>query len=149
MKEIGVITKIRNNKATVRVDKKDECSKCGMCLFPKGASFIEIEAENDLSLGLGDTVIIETQNQAKLLGAVLAFLVPLLLIGLSILLNYLVIFNEIITLGVALGSIAVWYVILALIDKKLKNTVGFSAKILELVIKAENDLKNDEEKIID
>ncbi len=139
MRELGVVVKTQNNKATVKVDKKDECSKCGMCLFPKGASSVDFEADNALSAAQGDTVIIETVKEGKLLGATLAFLVPLILVGLSLLLNYLVIFNELITLGIAFGLIAVWYVILAFIDKKLKKTVNFSAKIVEIVNQINQD----------
>ncbi len=133
MREIGVVTKIKNDKATVKVDKKDECSKCGMCLFPKGASSVEFEAINNVSAKQGDTVIIETKKEGKLLGAALAFLVPLLLIGVALLLNYLVIHNELITLGIAVGLVAVWYVILTFIDKKIKNTVGFSAVVTQII----------------
>ncbi len=134
MKEIGVITKIKNDKATVKVDKKDECSKCGMCLFPKGASSVDFEAINEISAEVGDTVIIETQKEGKLLGACLAFLVPLLIIGLALLLNYLVFYNELITLGVAVLGIALWYVLLAVIDKKIKNSVGFTARVTTIVL---------------
>ena len=38
MREKGVVTAVNGNFATVRVDKKSECDKCGLCLFPKGAS---------------------------------------------------------------------------------------------------------------
>ena len=141
MKEIGVITKIQKGKAIVSVDKKDECSKCGMCLFPKGASSIEFEAENTCFAEVGDTVEIERQKEPKLIGASLVFLVPLLLIGLALLLNYLVIFNELITLGIAIGSIAVWYVVLAFIDKRLKNNAGFMASIVKIV--AKNQIKEE------
>ncbi len=133
MREIGVVTKIEKSNAKVKVDKKDECSKCGMCLFPKGASSVEFDAINSLNADVGDTVIIETQKEGKLLGATLAFLVPLILVGLSILLNFLVVKNDLITLAIAIGAIAVWYFILALIDKKLKKTIGFSAKITEII----------------
>ncbi len=142
MREIGVITKIEKGKAKVKVDKKDECSKCGMCLFPKNASSVEFDAENDLNAKVGDTVIIETQKEGKLFGAFLAFLVPLILIGLSFLLNYLVIKNELITLAIAIGAIAIWYVILAFIDKKIKNTVSFSARITQIIEMEDN--KTDE-----
>ena len=141
MKEIGVITKIQKNKAIVSVNKKDECSKCGMCLFPKGASSIEFEAENTCFAEVGDTVEIERQKEPKLIGASLVFLVPLLLIGLALLLNYLVIFNELITLGIALISIAIWYVALAFIDKRLKNKAGFLVKIVKIV--AKNQIKEE------
>ncbi len=133
MRELGVVTKTRGEKATVKVDKKDECGKCGMCLFPKGASSVEFEAENSLKACVGDTVVIESKKEGKLLGATLAFLVPLALIAIALVLNYTVVFNELITLGIAVGLVVIWYAFLAFIDKKLKKSVGFSTKIIEIV----------------
>lgn len=137
MREIGLVTKINDNKATVKVDKKDECSKCGMCLFPKNASSVEFEVENRLGAKLGDTVLFETQKDAKLLGAVLVFLVPLLLIGVSAVLAFLVIKKEIYTLIFSLIFIVAWFFVLALIDKKLKKTQTFCPSIIS-VYKSEN-----------
>ena len=68
MKEAGLVISIDGEYASVKVDKKDECSKCGMCLFPKNADSIEIRAENSFGAEVGDTVVIETQEDTKLLG---------------------------------------------------------------------------------
>ena len=80
MKEKGVVTALNGKFAVVKVDKRDECSKCGMCLFPKNASSVDFNAKNGVFAKVGDEVIIETQKDGKLAGALLAFLVPLLLI---------------------------------------------------------------------
>ncbi len=138
MREQGKVVKVNGKRATVKVDKKDECSKCGMCLFPKGASSIEFDAENSLGALEKDLVIIESQKEGRLLGAILAFLIPLILIGVALLLNYLVLFNELITLGMAIGLIALWYVALAFIDKRLKKTVNYSTRIIK-IISADNN----------
>ena len=37
MRESALVIKTEGEYATVSIDKKDECSKCGMCAFPKGA----------------------------------------------------------------------------------------------------------------
>ena len=126
MKEFGIVTAVDKNRATVKVDKKDECSKCGMCLFPKGANAVEFNAKNDLDAKVGDKVLIETEKDGKLIGAILAFLVPLILIGVSALIGYLVIKSEIWILILSLVLIIAWYVVLSLIDKKIGKTVSFS-----------------------
>ena len=95
MVEVGLVTALTDGYATVKIDKKEECSKCGMCLFPKNAQSIEVKASDPIGCNEGDKVVIETCEELKLLGAVLVFLVPLLLIGLSVLIGYIVIKSEI------------------------------------------------------
>jgi hypothetical protein len=35
MKEIGIVKKTTKEIASVEINKKEECSKCGMCMFPR------------------------------------------------------------------------------------------------------------------
>ena len=142
MTEQGIVTKTDRNVATVKVDKKDECSKCGMCLFPKNASSIEFTAQNDVGAQVGDTVIIESKKDYKLLGAILVFLIPLLLIGFSAIITYLFIGYEIWLVILSVISIILWYTILAVIDKRLKNKVEFCPRIIK-IIKDEGENKDE------
>lgn len=139
MVEQGVVTAVKGNRATVRVDKKDECSKCGMCLFPKGASSIDFDAQNPLDAKEGDAVIIQTEREGKLLSTLLVFLVPLLLIGVAILVGYLLKLGEIYIVCIAIGLIIVWFLVLALIDKRLKKSINFSPKIIKIIHESENE----------
>ncbi len=133
MREIGIVTEVDGKNAIVRVDKKDECSKCGMCLFPKNANHIDFPAENALCAKVNDLVEIETTKDAKLLGAILVFLVPLILIGISALITYLFSISEICTLIFSVIFIILWYTILAIIDKRLKNKTGFCPRIVSIL----------------
>ncbi|MBE7087838.1 MAG: hypothetical protein E7369_06020 [Clostridiales bacterium] len=133
MVEVGLVTALTDGYATVKIDKKEECSKCGMCLFPKNAQSIEVKASDPIGCNEGDKVVIETCEELKLLGAVLVFLVPLLLIGLSVLIGYIVIKSEIWILILSVIFVVLWYTILALIDKKLKTLRSFNAVIKRVV----------------
>jgi sigma-E factor negative regulatory protein RseC len=135
MIEIAKVTEANEKRVTVRVDKKDECSKCGMCLFPKGADGAYFHAENTLGAKEGDIVQIELGSNGNLIGAILVFLVPLILIGLSALITYLIIKNEIYMLVLGVGSVVVWFVILALIDKKIGKSKTFSPKLIKIIEK--------------
>ncbi len=139
MTEQGVIIKTEKGQAVVRVDKKEQCDKCGMCLFPKNASHIEFNAENKLNASVGDTVIIERQKDSKLLGAILVFLVPLLLIGVSALITYFFIGIEIWLLILSVIFIIMWYNILAVIDKRLKNKLDYKFVIVQILGKGEQN----------
>ncbi len=138
MKETGLVIKIDGEYATVKVEKKDQCSKCGMCLFPKGVDSIEWRAKNLVNATKGDTVVIDTEKEGKLLGALLVFLVPLLLIGLSVLIGYLVIGSELSILILSVVLIALWFIVLSIIDKKLKKSAGFSPMITAVINKEKN-----------
>ena len=137
MREIGVVTKTEDKRITVKVNKKDECSKCGMCLFPKGADGVEFHAQNDLDANVGDIVEIELTSGGNLIGALLAFLVPLLLIGISAVVTYLVIKQEIYLLVLGLGSVILWYLILPLIDKKIGKGKRFTPKLINIIKKSQ------------
>jgi len=132
MREQGVVVGVEGRYATVRVNKKDECSKCGMCLFPKGADSIEFKAFNKENAKIDDKVVIERQKDGKLLGAILVFLIPLILIGVCVLVGYLVLNSEISILIMSVSLILIWFIVLSLIDKRLKNAMGYMPVIVSI-----------------
>ena len=140
MQEIAKVENAINGVATLVLDKKDECSKCGMCLFPKGAQVIKIEAQNQIGAKEGDTVIIERTEAGKLTAFTLVFLVPLLLILLSSLIALEVMKKELWSLWLSLISCTIWFVVLSIIDK----FVGVKLKAQTQIIKILNDNKENE-----
>ncbi len=138
MTEQGVVIK-DGQSATVRIDKKDECSKCGMCLFPKNASHIDVSAENSLGASKGQTVVIERTSELKLISILLVFVVPLLLIGVSAVFTYLLIKVEYWLAILSVILVASWYTILAFIDKRFKSLKKYGAKIIEVVKENKED----------
>ncbi len=133
MKELGVVTKVNKDRAVVKVDKKDECSKCGLCMFPKNANSIELNAVNDAGAKQGDAVIVELGKDTKLLSAFLVFLVPLILIGIACAITYSFFSNEIWLLIFSVIFLVLWYTILAVIDKSLKKRKDFCPHIISIV----------------
>lgn len=138
MREVGTVLNTKGEFAEVKVDKKDACSKCGMCLFSENASHTIISCENKVGAKKDQTVLIEMAQRGKLLGIFLIFVIPLILIGASVLISLLVIKNELWTPVLSVVSIAVWYLILSLIDKKIKKRTGFCPSIIE-IIKGEDE----------
>lgn len=137
MNETGKVIAVKNGTATVRVDKKDECSRCGLCLFNSNAKYTEFPAENRAGAEPGDTVVIERKEKLKTLSIVLIFLVPLLLIGAACSVTYLFLENDVWILPLSVIFIFLWYTILALIDKKLRKLKGFDTVVTQIVKKEE------------
>jgi positive regulator of sigma E activity len=133
MKELGLVIKTEKGRATVKVDKKDECSRCGLCLFPKNATSVEFSVNNGVGAKEGDTVMIETKENSKLLGTLLAFLVPLILIAIAAVITLTIIKEEIYMLIISAVSIAIWYAILPSIDKRLKKSNAFAPDIIQII----------------
>ena len=136
MIENGIVERTNGKYATVKVNKKDECSKCGMCLFPNNADSITFRSLNSINAKVGDKVTIKTSERAKISGVFLAFGIPLILIVLSVVIGYLLVQNELIILATSVMVVALWFVVLALIDKRLKKHKVFLTEIIE--IKGEN-----------
>ena len=139
MTESGKVVKTEGKYATVRIDKKDECGKCGMCLFAANASYTEMRARNDAGAAVGDEAVVETAESGKALSAVLVFLVPLLLIVLAAAIGLFIIGKEIWILLLSLIFILSWYTILGLFDKKLRKSDKFCARIVRITAKGEKD----------
>ena len=133
MIEVGKVVGVEKRFATVRIEKKDECSKCGMCLFPKNANHIDVTVENDVGVKQGDTVKIKRQERGKLLSITLVFLLPLLFTVISAIVAYFTQINEIWILILSLISDVIWYFILALLEKKFKKLALFRSEIIEIV----------------
>ena len=132
MTEKGVVIKTDGQFATVRINKKPECEGCGMCLFPQGVSHVDITCKNQMGAKEGQTVTLTGKNKGKLTSVSLVFGVPLLMIILGIVLGFTIKINEIIILAFSVLFIVLWYTILALIDKKLKNHKSFLHEIVEI-----------------
>ena len=133
MREVGKVIAVKGNFATVSVQKRDECSKCGLCLFPKNASTVEFNAQNSLNAKVEDVVVIETVERTKFLGIVLAFLVPLVLIGAMVLVSFAFPNAEIWIVIASVILITLWYTILVFIDKVLAKNKKFATTIVEII----------------
>lgn len=139
MKEFVIVTRADGEEATVKLDKKSECSRCGMCTFPKNAESVELKAENSIGAKEGDTVLIEREKDGRLSAALLVFAVPLVLIGIAAAIALLVIKKEIWILFLSLIFLFSWYTILAAVDKKLQKSSGFRWRVVQIVCKGEEN----------
>lgn len=133
MLEQAKVIKTEGKNAIVRIDKKEQCSNCGLCLFPDNTSFIEIRVANNVNAKKQDVVQVEREGSGKFTGALLVFLVPLMLIGLACLISLTLIKKEIWILFLSLIFIFLWYTILAIIDKKLSKIGKFGGCIVKIL----------------
>ena len=123
MIEIGTVKKIDGEEYLVTVKRKPECSKCGLCGMKDNVTQIDFRAErsnDDQMVNVGDTVRIENGTDIRLMSYFLVFLVPILLVIGGILLGYLI-KTEWAGVLFAIAFVAIYYAVLSIFDKKIKN----------------------------
>lgn len=143
MTERATVIKTDKNGAVVRLARKGECDKCGMCAFPKNASHLDMRASNPVGARVGEEVVIERTEKGKTLGLLLVFLVPLLLIGLAAVLSLVILKKDIWMFFLSLIFLVAWFAVLALIDKKLKRVSGFAPVITKVIGATHSDFLAD------
>lgn len=140
MDQIGKVIKVDGKKAQVRVFRATacggECGKCGGC-FP--TSMI-IDATNDVNANVGQLVKLYSSTKNILLGAVLVYIMPViaLIVAYIVTYNYIIskemnINAELISILVGIIVLAISFVIVKLIDKKISETDHLEMKIYSII----------------
>ena len=137
MKEVGKVTKVDGDEVVVKVTRREECSKCGLCGMKENMDGTSFNCKSSLKVSVGDTVAIELQDGGKLTASILVFLVPLICLAIAILISYALSVAEIWIFAICLSVLVLWYTILAFIDKKISKISKFVPKIVEVVQKGE------------
>ncbi len=129
----GIVRKLEGDKARVFIKRNtmcgDSCATCGLC----GDKATVIGADNAVDAQVGDHVMVEIQTQSGLLGAFLAYGVPILIILLGMVMITITKANQLQGIvGVVVG-IAVWFLLMWVMEKKGILKKKFGAKIVSII----------------
>ena len=77
MTELGVVLKVKEGFAQVRVGRNSACAQCGKCGMTEKQKHVDFYASDEIGVAVGDTVELDIPegNSAKL--ALFAYFVPL------------------------------------------------------------------------
>jgi sigma-E factor negative regulatory protein RseC len=127
----GIITNIDGTKIQVQIVQLSACSSChakGAC----SASDMDeklIDAETtDTTFKIGDQVLLIGESSMGLFAVLIAFIIPFLLILISLFILRLYTTNEALSGIISLGVLAPYFIILSLFNKKLKNKLKFTVE---------------------
>jgi sigma-E factor negative regulatory protein RseC len=127
----GIITNIDGTKIQVQIVQLSACSSChakGAC----SASDMDeklIDAETtDTTFKIGDQVLLIGESSMGLFAVLIAFIIPFLLILISLFILRLYTSNEALSGIISLGVLAPYFIILSLFNKKLKNKLKFTVE---------------------
>jgi len=127
----GIVTHIDGTKIQVQIVQLSACSSChakGAC----SASDMDeklIDAETtDTTLKIGDQVQLTGESSMGLFAVLIAFIIPFLLILISLFILRSYTTNEALSGTIALGVLVPYFIILSLFNKKLKNKLKFTVQ---------------------
>ena len=121
MTELGVVLKVKDDFAQVRVGRNSACASCGKCGMTEKQKHVDFYASNAIGATCGDTVELDIPegNSAKF--ALIAYFIPLApalaLLFLSLGLKW----AEWIAILLFFAGLVVGFAVLAIIDKARKH----------------------------
>jgi len=127
----GIVTHIDGTKIQVQIVQLSACSSChakGACsASDKDEKFIDVET-TDTTYKIGDQVQLIGESSMGLFAVLIAFIIPFLLILISLLILRSYTTNEALSGIIALGVLVPYFIILSLFNKKLKNKLRFTVQ---------------------
>lgn len=129
----GIVRNVNGKHIQVQIVQLSACSSChakGACsAADMDEKLIDVETDN-LDYKVGDTVILYGQSSMGLFAVLLAFVIPFLLILLTLLIISNYTDNESLSGSIALGTLVPYFLILSRFNTKLKSRLKFQAKKL-------------------
>ncbi len=127
----GIIEAVHGKHVRVMIVQESACSSC----HAKGAcsasdmkdKYVDVETDSS-GYHVGDSVMIYGQSSMGMLAVLLAFVIPFLLILLSLFILKTVTANELLSGSIALGVLLPYFIILSLFNPKLKRKLKFQIR---------------------
>ncbi|MDO4564115.1 MAG: SoxR reducing system RseC family protein [Clostridia bacterium] len=135
LRHTGTVIGVADGKATVRFQRTSACKRCGACLTA-GDKHMETEAEDRLNVKVGDRVEVSLRSSSMLIASTLCYAVPLALLLMGTYVGSL--FSDVLAVCLGLGSCALSYLILRLVEIGLKNSRRFTP-IINSIVTEENE----------
>jgi len=127
----GIIKDIQNNLIQVLITRQSACSDCdakGACtVSDHQEKIIDIES-SDLSFRIGENVVLTGRQSIGFYAVLLAFVLPFILVLITLIILHSFIINEAISGIVALLVLVPYYVILSLFNKRIKANFKFEIR---------------------
>ena len=134
MTESAQVVACEGEKCVVRINRRSACEKCRMCAFPDKAPHLDLTLDNPVGASEGDWVEVDMSGNRVLLSSVVVYLIPLFLAGIGLWLGTLFFKKIIFQLLCCLTGVAIGYIIVVIIDRKIKNRKDFVPVITKIIL---------------
>ncbi len=146
MVEIGRVSKLHTNGkyAKVSFTRREDCEKCGMCMKHKDSMTVSLNVKNTLGAKVGDEVAIEMRDGFVLKAAFIVYLLPVILVGLTLFLGRNL--KETLLFGLVILDLVLGLAISFFVDKAIKKKGKLAPVMKEVIIHSMvmNDSTNNE-----
>lgn len=129
MLQYGLVTRINDGEAVLQVPRSSACGdKCGSCSGQCNKGVIQVEMKNTLDAKIGDRVEIESKSGTILGAAFLVYILPLITLFIGVFITNTVVkafgfvSDDIISFLVGIGFMALTFVGIKMIDRKVEKT---------------------------
>lgn len=127
----GIVNHIDGRNIKVLITQNSACSSChanGACsAADKDDKLIDVESD-DTNYQIGENVVIYGQRSMGLQAVLLAFVIPFLLILLTLFILRSIVDNEAMSGTLALATLIPYYIILSFFNEKMKSKFQFFIK---------------------
>ena len=123
MREKGVVTRISDGKAAIRLEEGAECSKCGLC-SSVGGGRREMVVAAPPGLSPGDAVEVVVEPGDRLKAGAVVFLLPLVTFVAALFVSVRSLeetgYRDIMAFFIGIGAACVTFAVVALYDRGLR-----------------------------
>jgi sigma-E factor negative regulatory protein RseC len=140
VKEIGCVTSVEGDAATVSMPMSGECKKCGICAVSSGGREVLLEARNDAGARAGDMVEIEIAPGRVLAAAFIIYMIPILMTIVGFLIGSAVAGGDpdaSLPIALAVVFLVVSFVLVWLYDRRLRRAERRHAVVTRVLTEEE------------
>jgi len=127
----GNIIEIKDNNVKIKIIQQEACKSCSasaLCVGEGKERIIDAKMPDNIDLKLGDTVNVIISEEAGLLSVLFAYVIPFILIIISLTVSYVLKFSELTAIMIIFLSLIIYFIILYFsknkLDKKLKISIS-------------------------
>lgn len=134
MVEIGRVSKLHTNGkyAKVSFTRREDCEKCGMCMKHKDSMTVSLNVKNTLGAKVGDEVAIEMRDGFILKAAFIVYLLPVILVGLTLFLGRNL--KETLLFGLVIVDLVIGLAISFFVDRAIKKKGKLAPVMKEIIL---------------
>lgn len=123
--DIGIVTAVAGSRITVEIEKGGGCKTCGMKnLCGVSNTNLVLHFDTNDKYNVGDKVVVSVGTGIRVFSALIVFGLPLTILFLTFMAARLL-FNELVSVGMAFAGFALSFLIIKLIDKRIANHIEF------------------------
>jgi len=132
LRQVGEVTAVHGNTATVKVKKHSACAECRhKCAMAHEAKEVAVTADNRAEARVGDSVVLELSDREVLKAAFLIYIVPVLFLFIGVGLGTVLGLTETHALLMGLAGLVSSFLLLKfVVDPYIRRQAGYHLVII-------------------